>query len=335
MKNTPDYKHKMAAHCETGTIAGALNHAGMSISEQMVFGISAGIFFAYLETPKLPFPMFVTRSKPGGIRKKTAKRTGATFITSRHRNPKKAQEALDELIERKIPVTVQVDMFYMDYIPSYMKAHFNGHFITIVGKENNSYTVSDCYYPNLTELSDASMQKARFAKGDLSPHGFQFYVKQVPKNLDLHKPIIQGIKEASRNMVKLPIPFLGVKGIRRFAKKVVEWPKLTRDEEHLSHEIMMISAILEERGTGGAGFRFMYATFLQEAARILNNSGLANMSKQMMEIGDRWRELSLHAARIGKNNDLGPERLKELQEMILDRADAEEKFFNRLLEMVK
>ncbi len=335
MINTADYEHKMAAHCETGTVTGMLNHAGMDITEPMVFGISGGIFFAYLETPKLPFPMFVTRSKPGNIRKKIAKRLNVSFKASKHRSFDKAQQTLDTLINQKLPVAIQVDMFYMDYIPAYMRAHFNGHYITVVGKENSSYTVSDCYYPNLAELSVSSLEKAWFAKGDLAPHGLKYYAERIPKEFDLPKAITGGIKEACRNMLKLPIPFLGIKGMRLFAKKVVDWPKLVRDEEHLSHEIMMISAILEERGTGGAGFRFMYATFLQQAAGIINNSKLANLSKQMMEIGDRWRELSLHAARIGKKHDLGTERLKELREMILSRADDEEKFFNQLLKTVK
>ena len=335
MINTANYEHKMAAHCETGTVTGMLHHAGMDITEPMVFGISGGIFFAYLQTPKLPFPTFVTRSMPGSIRKKIAKRLHVSFKTSKDREFNKAQQFLDTLIDLKTPVAIQVDMFYMDYIPAYMRAHFNGHYITVVGKENSSYTVSDCYYPNLAELSESSLQKAWFAKGDLAPHGLKYYAEHIPKEIDLPKAIIGGIKEACRNMLKLPIPFLGVKGIRLFAKKVVEWPKLVRDEEHLSHEIMMISAILEERGTGGAGFRFMYATFLQQAAKLLNNDELANLSKQMMEIGDRWRELSLHAARIGKKHDLGPERLMELKEMILNRADDEEKFFNQLLKSVK
>ena len=335
MINTADYEHKMAAHCETGTVTGMLNHSGMDITEPMVFGISGGIFFAYLETPKLPFPTFVTRSKPGSIRKKIGKRLNVSFKASKDRRFDRAQQALDTLINRKLPVAIQVDMFYMDYIPDYMKAHFNGHYITVVGKDNSSYTVSDCYYPNLAELSVGSLQKAWFAKGDLAPHGLKYYAERIPKEFDLPKAITGGIKEACRNMLKLPIPFLGIKGMRLFAKKIVDWPKLVRDENHLAHEILMISAILEERGTGGAGFRFMYATFLQQAAKIINNSELSNLSKQMMGIGDRWRELSLNAARIGKKHDLGTERLQELREMILGRAEDEEKFFNQLLKTVK
>ena len=328
------YTHKMAAHCETGTIMSMLNNKGLAISEPMVLGITGGIFFAYLDTPRLPFPTFATRSKPGDIRKKIAKRLGADFVSFKFNDPVKAQQQLDNCLNQGHPVSVQVDMFNMDYIPPYMRPHFNGHFIIIVGKENETYTVSDCYYKDLAPVNAASLQKGRFAKGDLAPRGLMYYIKSVSPNPDFNTAIIKGIKDACRDMLKIPLPFLGIKGIRRFAKKVVDWPTLARDEEHLSHEIMSINVILEDRGTGGAGFRFMYATFLQEASKLLNRSDLADMSKQMMGIGDRWREISLHAARIGKKKDLGPDRMRELSAMIMARADEEEKFFNQLLKIV-
>jgi len=333
--NTSGYKHKMAAHCETGTVTGILNHHGLKISEPMVLGISAGIFFAYLNSPRLPFPLFVHRSKPGSIRKKIAQRLGVSFKSVKFRKALNAQDALDALINQKIPVAVQVDMFYMEYIPKYMKVHFNGHYITAVGKENGCYTVSDCYYPELAQLSIEAMQQARFARGDLAPKGLVFYTTNVPSPVDLKEPIIKGIKEAARNMVKLPVPFIGVKGIRLFAKKVIDWPKIALDEDHLSHEVMNICANLEERGTGGAGFRFMYASFLQEASKIVNNEKLSDLSKQMMENGDNWRELSLFAAKMGKNHEFASEKFKELQNLILARADVEEKLFNELFLSVK
>ncbi len=93
---------------------------------------------------------------------------------------------------------------------------------------------------------------------------------------------------------------------------------------------MSINVILEERGTGGAGFRFMYATFLQEAADLLNNSKLKNISSEMMENGDEWRRLSLFAAKMGKNHDFDKTSFKTLQKMIKQRADNEERLFKRL-----
>jgi hypothetical protein len=330
-----EFKHKMAAHCESGTVAAMLGHAGLEISEPMVFGVSGGIFFGYLRTPALSFPMFVTRSQPGKIRKNIAKRLGVDFVCRTFRNPQKAQAQLDSLLDQGQPVAVQVDMFNMDYIPSYMKVHFNGHFVTVIGKENGAYTVSDCYHPQVAQVSISSMQKGRFAHGELAPKGLMFYPRTVPSSPDLRAPILKGIKEACFNMLRIPIPFLGVKGIRFFAKKLPEWPKLARDPEYLSHQVMMISVILEDRGTGGAGFRFMYATFLQQAAQVLGRDDFAEMSKEMMAIGDKWREISLFAARIGKNRDLGRERLQELSSMIMQRADDEERFFKKLGEAVK
>ncbi len=287
-----------------------------------------------MNAPHLPFPTVVTRTRPGDIRKKIGKRLGIEFKTYRFRKTERAWTTLDELLEQRIPVAAQVDMFYMDYIPDYMRTHFNGHFITIVNKEDARYRVSDCYYPSLTTVSRQSLEKGRFAGGNLAPKGFLFYPSKVIDANVRPEAIKAGIIDACRGMLKIPAPFVGVRGIRMFAKKVRNWPKLARDSEHLSHEIMMIHVILEERGTGGAGFRFMYATFLQQASEILKNEKLAELSRTMMAIGDRWREISLFVARIGRNRDLGPKRLEELSALIHDRADEEERFFRELLSAV-
>jgi hypothetical protein len=249
----------------------------------------------------------------------------------KYRSADKAQAALNELLDQGIPVAVQVDMFYMDYIPAYMRVHFNGHFVTVMGREGDLYTVSDCYHPRITQVCNEALRRARFARGDLAPRGTMFYVRDVPSSVDLRKPVIAGLKHSWKNMIGLPVPFLGVKGIRLFARKLTEWPGLTRDEMQLSHEIMNINVILEERGTGGAGFRFMFASYLREASEVLGgHQQLADMAAEMMAIGDRWRELSIFAARMGKKRDFSDERFRELQALLLQRADEEQAFFGKL-----
>ncbi|MDD3875104.1 MAG: BtrH N-terminal domain-containing protein, partial [Bacteroidales bacterium] len=57
------FKHKMAAHCETGAITASLNYRGLEISEPMVFGIGSGIFFGYFKNPRFTFPIFTVRSR--------------------------------------------------------------------------------------------------------------------------------------------------------------------------------------------------------------------------------------------------------------------------------
>jgi len=329
------FNHKMAAHCESGSVTALLNHAGLEISEPMVFGISSGIFFGYLKGPRFAFPVFIVRSKPGQIRKNISKRLGVKYHTASFKNPQKGEDELDRLLEQNIPVAVQVDFYYMNYILSHERVHINAHFINIVGKKGTKYIVSDSYFPKLVEFDRESLMKGRFAEGSMAPKGFMFYPTYVPENIDYEKAIRTGIKKASYYMLKLPIPFLGIKGIRKFADSVVEWPKYARDIEHLSHEIMKINVLLEDQGTGGAGFRFIYATFLREASEMIGHSGLLEMSKRMMEIGDGWREISLFTAKIGKNRDLGQDRLKELGNIIRKRADVEEVFFRDLQNIIK
>ncbi len=58
--------------------------------------------------------------------------------------------------------------------------------------------------------------------------------------------------------------------------------------------------MLEEIGTGGAGFRYMYAAFLQEAATVTGESRLNECSAAMTEAGDMWRHLAVEGARLFK-----------------------------------
>jgi len=324
------FRHIMAAHCESGTVTALLNHHGMNITEPMVFGISSGIFFAYLKTPVMDFPMFAVRSMPGHVRSKFAKRTGVRFKSRKYRNPEKAERDLNELLDRNQPVAVQVDFFYMNYFPAWYRIHVNVHFITVIGRDGDKYFVSDSYHPQIAEISREALMKARFAGGSMAPKGFMFYPVHVPGNIDLEKALKEGLRGAIYNMLKIPLPFIGVKGIRRFADKIVEWPKYARDEDFLADKIFRITIFLEDQGTGGGGFRFLYASFLQEASKVLNNTVLSEMSKEMMKIGDGWREVSLASAKIAKQRDFSREKLKEIGDLLRQRADMEESFFSRL-----
>lgn len=329
------YQHKMAAHCETGTITGLLNYHGLNVTEPLIFGVANGIFFGYMKMPSFEFPIFFVRTRPGEIRKKIAKRFNIQFYTKKYKKPADAQNELDQLLEKNIPVVVKVDFFYMNYLKPWMRVHNNAHFITVIGKKDSKYMVSDCYYHEVAEIDADSLSKGRFAGGMESPKGFMYYPLNIPKEIELEKNIITGIRKAAYNMLKIPLPFLGVKGINRFADKVVTWPGLARDTGHLSHEVMKINLLLEDQGTGGAGFRFMYATFLRQASEILKNEELSVFSKRMMEIGNGWREVSVCAIRMNKDKDFSEKRFKELSDLIRGRAEVEKVLFTDLYNFAK
>ena len=86
----------------------------------------------------------------------------------------------------------------------------------------------------------------------------------------------------------------------------------------------------EEIGTGGAGFRFMYGAFLQEASQVLNKPELKDLSFEISEIGDMWREFAIITGRIVKNRNKADESYDHAADILLKIADSEEAFFKKL-----
>jgi hypothetical protein len=91
----------------------------------------------------------------------------------------------------------------------------------------------------------------------------------------------------------------------------------------------------EEIGTGGGGFRFMYAAFLQEASRILDKPRLADISKAMTDTGDLWRKFAVVGARICKGRAAKQDTYSEMAEILRNCADKEKQIYKDLLQTLK
>jgi hypothetical protein len=129
-------------------------------------------------------------------------------------------------------------------------------------------------------------------------------------------------------------PFIGVGSIKMFAKSLRLWPEKYGKRKallHLSHAIRM----QEEIGTGGGGFRLMYAAFLYEAAHITGEDRFLEMSKRMTAIGDQWREFALRGARICKSRASDEDNFDRLSDIIFDCAGKEYQLYKDLWKIVK
>jgi len=115
-----------------------------------------------------------------------------------------------------------------------------------------------------------------------------------------------------------------VRGIHMLANKVAKLDTSEYSLNYAGHIVRM----QEEIGTGGAGFRFIYAAFLQEAAQITGLNELAVLSERLNEIGDGWREFALKAARMIRGRDTFEPKV--LAEMLHRQADSETTFFRAL-----
>ena len=323
------FTHHQAAHCENGVVSNLMKHHGFEISEPMVFGIGSGLLFCYIPFLKVNHaPVMTYRALPGHIFKKFANRTGVKMKREKFKNPKEAQAKLDENLAKNIPVGLQVGVYNLVYFPDEYRFHFNAHNMVVYGKKDNTYLISDPVMEDVTSLTAAELEKVRFAKGAFAPQGHMYYPIAFPENLELDDAIKKGIKNTCRQMLA-PVPLVGVKGIHTVARLIRKWPK-TKGIKKANHYLGQVVRMQEEIGTGGGGFRYIYAAFLQESAALLKNPILLELSKDMTEIGNLWRDFALEASRIYKNRSAKTDAYNKIADQLDHIADLEKVFFKKL-----
>ncbi|SMG10353.1 BtrH N-terminal domain-containing protein [Arenibacter troitsensis] len=326
-----DFKHKQAAHCENGVVANLMTYNGFTVSEPMVFGIGSGLLFTYIPFLKVNHaPVVSYRAMPGIIFTRFATRVGIKIKREKFRNAQTAKARLDENLQRNNPVGLQVGVYNLPYFPDEYRFHFNAHNMVVYGKRDGIYLISDPVMETVTSLTEKELEKVRFAKGAFAPKGHIYYPTAFPKELHLEKAIVKGIKHTCRDMLA-PVPVVGVKGIRKIAKLIRKWPK-AKGTKIANHYLGQIVRMQEEIGTGGGGFRYIYAAFLQEAGKLLTNNQLLELSKEMTLIGDQWRDFAVEASRIYKNrsNSVAVDQYDHVATLLEDIANKEEVFFKKL-----
>ena len=325
-----DFSHRQFAHCESGVTANLLKHYGVDFSEALVFGIGSGLFFAYAPFIRLNFlPLTTFRTAPGSIFKKASKRLGIQVRQQRFKSPVAAEQEVDRLLASGCPVGAQTGVFWLPYFPPAYRFHFNGHNLVVTGKEGDEYLISDPIFEQPVRCAAADLRQARFAKGALAPKGRIYYIESMPADIDLPRAITTGIKDVCRVMLATPVPVAGVRGISFLARRIVKWPARLGEKrtlQHLGHIVRM----QEEIGTGGGGFRFIYAAFLQEAATLTDNGALLPLSQRCTAIGDDWREFALLAARICKGRAELVPAVADLAQRLEQLAAAEKSLFQDL-----
>jgi len=324
-----NFTHHQSAHCENGVASNLLKHNGLSLSEPMVFGIGSGLFFVHIPFLKVNHaPAISYRPMPGTIFNRLAKRLGLKIKRTKFSSEANAAKALDENLKNNIPTGLQVGVYNLTYFPDEYRFHFNAHNLVVYGKTDTHYLVSDPVMENVTMLTHAELNKVRFAKGAFAPKGQMYYPIEIPSNVDLKKAIIAGIKQTCRDMLA-PVPVVGVKGIRWIARRIKKWPA-KHGTKKTNHYLAQMVRMQEEIGTGGGGFRFIYAAFLQEAAVILGNEKLKELSAEMTTIGDMWRDFAVNASRIYKKRSVQEDAYNTISDELLTIADKEEAFFKKL-----
>ncbi|MDM0115341.1 BtrH N-terminal domain-containing protein [Variovorax sp. J22R133] len=319
------FEHQHAAHCESGVISNMLRHHGVPMTESLAFGLSSALTFAYFPFIKLSgLPLISFRMPPKAIIKGMLAPLAARFRFETFSSPQAGQARLDALLAEGQLVGLQTSVYWLPYFPPQMRFHFNAHNLLIYGKEGDDYLVSDPVFETPMRCASADLSRARFAKGVLAPKGLLYYPQAIERKTIDAQAVRKAIRKTVRTM-QAPVPLIGVRGMRTLSNKLTRLPT---GDAHTVAWIGHMVRMQEEIGTGGAGFRFIYAAFLEEAAQLAAMPELGAFSARLTDIGDGWRGYALKAARMVKGREaVDPPALAD---MLRGQADQEDAFFRDL-----
>ncbi|MDR1012174.1 MAG: BtrH N-terminal domain-containing protein [Opitutaceae bacterium] len=299
------FQHLQSAHCESGVITSLLRHEGLPITEAMVFGLTSALSFCYFPFVKInQLPLISYRMTPRYILNGIRRLLRVPLRYETFRAPADGTRRLDELLARGRPVGLQGSVYFLPYFPVNMRFHFNAHNLIAYGRDSatGEYLISDPVFNTPTRSAPDAFERARFVRGALAPRGLIYHIDGAIPDKDIAQvvPLLRAaIRKNAFMMLWMPIPCVGTPGIRLLASRVRRLPAQKQPDfcrRFAGHIVRM----QEEVGTGGAGFRFLYAAFLQEAAVLLNKPALHELSLELTAIGDEWRVFATHAARQNK-----------------------------------
>ncbi len=257
-----EFVHRQSAHCESGVISSMLTHAGLPLSEPMAFGLAGALAFAYIPIVKLAgMPLIAYRMPPKAIIKGLKKNLNLDIRFQTFRSAEKADMTLKQRLAEGHLVGLQTSVYWLPYFPEDMRFHFNAHNLLVYGqRQDGAYLVSDPVFEQPVSVGAEDLRKARFAKGALAPKGMMYYLHSKPQQVDFARVIPKAIKRNLRTMTSAPLPVIGLRGVRYLADKLDQLA-VKADPRYLRMFLHHLVRMQEEIGTGGAGFRFIYASF--------------------------------------------------------------------------
>ncbi len=290
------FHHQHTAHCESGVMSTLLRHHGIDWDEAMVFGMASALAFAYIPLVKMAGqPLIAYRMPPKTIIRRCCRQLGVRLHMQRFRDEAAGMAALDAALARGDLVGLQTSVFWLPYFPSAMRFHFNAHNLLVYGKEGDEYLISDPVFETVQRCPADALRRARFAKGALAAKGLMYTVdsRSLPNPQALNWPqmVARALRQTARQM-QAPLFFIGVRGIRRVAGKLAALEQSGIPTEAKQQLLGHVVRMQEEIGTGGAGFRYLYAYFLEQAGTRLQRAELVASAQELTAIGDDWRQFA-------------------------------------------
>lgn len=130
-------------HCITNSLKQVFDYHGYRLSEEMLFGLGAGLNFLYINLKDAP--MVNGRIKVFEFEEKLAQRLNIKIYCREPKAYGLAEQKAKVMINQDHPVLIYADMAYLPYLQMNKDSHFGAHAIVLFGYDDckQQYYVSD------------------------------------------------------------------------------------------------------------------------------------------------------------------------------------------------
>ena len=327
-----NWVHIPGLHCGSVALRDVITYYGYNLSEAMCFGLGGGLGFFYIKGENMS-PSKIIHLRGPGMEPNFFSLIDKPTSWKYEPNEEKAFEIAKEWINEEVPILVQTDIFYLDYYKS--STHFPGHVVSVCGYDDKKELVflADTGFEGLQPVVYENFKKGRTSKALPFPLDNNWFEVNLKKAIPpLYEIIPEGIRRNAQFMTRGARSLRGesgVKTIKLWAEELPSWA------EALDWRwcVRFAYQVIEKRGTGGGGFRWLYRDFLREAEEIIPALKEFKLSEKMDLIGNNWSEMSTLLKEISeseKNSNLfikASEKAKEL-------GDLEEEFYKIVLDKI-
>ncbi|BBG01710.1 MULTISPECIES: BtrH N-terminal domain-containing protein [Pseudonocardia] len=281
-------------HCETSTLGALLEHAGVRLSEPMLFGLGEGLSFVYWDSKRQAVPFLGGRVKPFELTQNLAGRLGLELRVQETTSARKAWSQVQDLLDAGAPVGLQLDSHDLDYFTS--RVHFAGHVVALYGYDPDTvYLLDTEQQGGRVSTSRESLARARAARGPMSAPHRSFTLGAPGAPVDVAAAIRPAIVGCAEEFLSPPIANVGCRGVSTTAKRIVSWLDRVDDP---THDLPLIAMLMERGGTGGGLFRFLYRDFLTECLPMLDDGTSAGGAGRATDLVTEGRDLFDESAQL-------------------------------------
>lgn len=319
-------RHYPGRHCASTALCNLVNYHGIRWSEAGCFGLGAGLGFWLLAIPGVSPSRFI-HVRTADLAEQFFQRIGCLSAGRTYTDPEEGERELCRMLDGGFPVIALTDIYHLPYYHS--RTRFPGHAITVWGYSNKGkeFFVTDTEREEVLQVSFEQMRRARFCQGLLLDFaGKLYYADRLAEPEDMPGLFRAAIHANSRIMLQDTDNIQGLAALAKWGETITDW----RDLPDWRWATRFCYQVIERRGTGGGGYRLMYAEFLREAANYLPAVGAAALPAKMEEAGFAWQDLafSLKAASEREEPDF-----TEAAEMIAGVYRLEAAYHRQALEL--